>query len=156
QNDWPLTDAGGQNGGYTQGCCRAAGYLFIPGKGGGGARGGYSKETNYWEGNFHWNDPFSSQFVNPDTQGEPQCRRQYVVATNQIGKTLTWTISNREDGTAVDLWLFSTHPDLMDNYSQDELDRLLLNSGGSNNPGVSLTGSRVGKNVIISWPVSAA
>src|ERR1044071_2714322 len=27
QNDWPLMDAGGQNGGYTEGCCDAAGYL---------------------------------------------------------------------------------------------------------------------------------
>ena len=65
--------------------------------------------------------------MNPETQGEPSVRRKYEVTTNQVGKTLTWTISNRESGMAIDLWLFSTNPDLMDQYTQEELDQLLLN-----------------------------
>src|SRR5438876_6898737 len=69
QNDWPLVDAGGQNGGYTEGCCDGAGYLFIPEKGACGVRVSHSADTNYWEGNFHWNDLLLSQFLNPDTQG---------------------------------------------------------------------------------------
>ena len=84
----------------------------------------HSADTNYWEGNFHWNDVYSSQFLNATTQGEPKVRRKYEVTADQVGRPLTWTISNRENGTAVDLWLFSTHPDLMDKYTQEELDQI--------------------------------
>ena len=42
QTDWPLIDAGGQNGGYTEGCCDGAGFLSIPEKGGGGVRVNHS------------------------------------------------------------------------------------------------------------------
>ena len=31
---------------------------------------------------------------------------------------------------AIDLWLFSTNPDLMDQYTQEELDQLLLKPAG--------------------------
>ncbi|MEO8429308.1 MAG: hypothetical protein ABI651_19630, partial [Verrucomicrobiota bacterium] len=167
QNDWPLVDAGGQNGGYTEGCCDGAGFLSIPEKGGGGVRVNHSAGnvdadgnplgSDFWEGTFHWNDLLSSQFLNPDTQGEPSLRRKYEVTTNQVGKTLTWTISNRESGLAVDLWLFSTNPDLMDQYSQAELDQVLLNSG-SNPPPVlpQLSISHVGNTVVISWPAEAS
>ncbi len=151
QTDWALSDAGGQNGGYTEGCCDGAGFLYIPEKGGGGARINHSGEQDYWEGNFHWTDLISSQFLNPDTQGEPRVHHKFVVTDSQVGKPLTWTISNREPGAAIDLWLFSTNPDLLDQYSQEELDQLLLS--GASAP--SLTISSSGKNATISWPASA-
>ncbi|MBI2925802.1 MAG: CHRD domain-containing protein, partial [Verrucomicrobia bacterium] len=130
QTDWPLMDAGGQNGGYTEGCCDGAGFLFIPEKGGEGVRVNHSAGDEdgraFWEGNFHWNDLISSQFLNPETQGEPRVRRQYEVTAAQVGKPLKFKISNREPGLAVDLFLFSTNPDLMDKYSQEELDQIFF------------------------------
>ncbi len=155
QTDWPLSDAGGQNGGYTEGCCDGAGYLFIPEKGGSGLRVSHSADTNYWEGNFHWNDLYSSQFLNAETQGAPKVRRKYEVTAEMVGHPLTWTISNRENGTAVDLWLFSTHPDLMDKYSQEELDAIILAPAATAPGTVALSISRSGNNVLISWPASA-
>ena len=79
---------------------------------------------------------------------------KYVVTTNEVGKVLTWTISNRENGLAVDLFLFSTNPNLMDTYSQDELDQLLL-SGAQGGGGVGLAVSRSGKSVVLSWPAAS-
>ena len=160
QTDWPLSDAAGQNGGYTEGCCDGAGFLFIPEKGGGGVRlprqvgidaDGNPTGQSYWEGNFHWNDLFSSQFLNATTQGEPRARRKYEVTAAQVGRPLTWTISNRESGLAVDAWLFSTHADLMDAYSQDELDQLLLAAS----PRPKLSVSVTGKNATFSWASSS-
>ena len=73
---------------------------------------------------------------------------------NMAGTSLTWTVSNREDGTAIDLWLFSTNPNLMDQYSQDELDQLFLNSNLNARPTLSAT--QAGKTVVVSWPASAS
>jgi len=75
---------------------------------------------------------------------------KFVVTDSQVGKPLTWTISNREPGAAIDLWLFSTNPDLLDQYSQEELDQLLL--AGAAAP--SLTISSSGKTATISWAAS--
>ena len=101
QTDWPLSDAGGQNGGYTEGCCDAAGFLYIPEKGGGDVRLTIRENKIIGEGKFHWTDLISSQFLNPDTQGEPRVRHKFVVTDSQVGKPLTWTISNREPGAAI-------------------------------------------------------
>ena len=148
QTDWPLMDAGGQNGGYTEGCCDSAGYLFIPEKGGGGTRVGHTAGDEagraFWEGNFHWSDLWSSQFLNTETQGEPRVRRKYEVTASQVGKPLTWTVSNRESGMAVDLWLFSTNPDLMDQYTQEELDQILIKPAAKPQVTVQDPGNTVG------------
>ena len=158
QTEWPLLDpASGRNGGYTEGCCDSAGYLFIPEKGGGGTRvshsGGDEAGREFWEGNFHWNDLWSSQFLNSETQGEPRIRHKYVVTASQVGKPLKFTISYREGGTTVDLWLFSTNPDLMDQYTQDELDQILLKPSPGPNPKLAV--SRAGNKALVSWPTSA-
>ena len=158
QTEWPLLDpASGRNGGYTEGCCDSAGYLFIPEKGGGGTRVSYSGGDEagraFWEGNFHWNDLWSSQFLNSETQGEPRVRHKYVVTASQVGKPLKFTISYREGGTTVDLWLFSTNPDLMDQYTQDELDQILLKQSPSPSPKLAV--SRTGNQALVSWPTSA-
>src|SRR5437867_934665 len=72
QTDWPLTDpANGRNGGYTEGCCGSAGFLHILNQGGGGTRTDRSGDTNFWEGNFHWNQLMSSQFLASGVSGEP-------------------------------------------------------------------------------------
>jgi hypothetical protein len=149
QTEWPLSDETGQNGGYTEGCCDG-GYLSIRED---GVPVSHSEGTEegraFWEGNFHWNELSSSQFLNPETQGEPRVRHKYVVTENQVGKPLNWTVSYREGGTAIDLWLFSTNPNLIDEYTQEELDQLLVN------PAPELAIVRSGDTVVISWPAAA-
>jgi len=151
QTDWPLSDRGG----YTEGCCADAGYLFIREAGGDeriNRSAGDEAGRAYWEGNFHWNELISSQFLNVETQGEPNVRFKYVVTDAMLGKPLDWTISYREGGTTIDLFLFSTSPDLMKDYSQAELDRLLL--GTAEIPALGI--ARNGTKVTLSWPSSAA
>ncbi len=78
---------------------------------------------------------------------------KYEVTQEMVGKTLNWTVSYREGGTTIDLFLFSTSPDLEKNYSEADLDRLLLGGGES---GASLAISRNGSQATLSWPVAAA
>ncbi len=158
QTDWPLTDpANGRTGGYTEGCCDGAGWLFIP-EPGDPTRVSHSAGDEagraFWEGNFHWNQLLSSQFLNPELSGEPGVPYKYVITDSQLGQPLNFTISYRESGVTVDLFLFSTNPNLMAEYTQAQLDQLLLSAPPAAGPkiGVSLTG----KNALLSWPTSAA
>ena len=156
--DWPITDpASGRSGGYAEGCCDG-GFLTI--KEGGtpvNHSAGGDEGRPFWEGNFHWNELSSSQFLDPVTQGEPRVRFKYVVTDSQVGKPLNFTVSYREGGVTIDLWLFSTNPDLMDQYTQGELDQILLNPGSSPPPPLpKLSVSLAGKNVVVSWPASAS
>src|SRR5262245_110640 len=124
QTDWPLTNpANGQNGGYTEGCCDIAGFLRIPSVGN-PTRVDHGADTNFWEGNFHWNDLLSSQFLVSGISGEPAQRFKYEVTPGMVGVPQTFTISYREAGVTIDLFLFSTHTNLLNQYSQEELDRL--------------------------------
>ncbi|MBL9129417.1 MAG: hypothetical protein JNL97_17325, partial [Verrucomicrobiales bacterium] len=71
QTDWPLSDRGG----YAEGCCADAGYLFLREPGSDervNKSAGDDDGRAYWEGRFHWNALISSQFLNPETQGEPK------------------------------------------------------------------------------------
>ncbi len=152
QTDWPLSDRGG----YAEGCCADAGYLYIqePGSDERVNRSlGDEAGRAYWEGKFHWNRLVSSQFLNVETQGEPNVHFKYIVTQEMVGKPLDWTISYREGGTTIDLFLFSTSPDLELNYAEADLDQLLI-GGASDAP--SLAVSRNGTKAILSWPVSAA
>jgi hypothetical protein len=78
---------------------------------------------------------------------------KFVVAADQVGKPLKWTVSYREGGVTVDLWLFSTQPNLMSTYTQAQLDQLLLGTGPAPAPALSIRKS--GGDVVVSWPVSA-
>jgi hypothetical protein len=153
QTDWPLP-----RGGYAEGCCDVSGFLYIKDDPT-GFRVNHNTETEdtqkYWEGNFHWNQLISSQFNNPDTSGEPSVAFKYEVTADRVGKPLDFTISYREGGVTVDLFLFSTDPDLMSHYTQAQLDDIILapaSAGGQ--PSLSI--SRSGNNVVISWASSAA
>jgi hypothetical protein len=66
-----------------------------------------------------------------------------------VGHPLNFTIGYREGGVTIDLFLFSTHTNLMEFYSQTDLDGLFI----SPKPilGVTLAGT----NAILSWPTSA-
>lgn len=153
ETDWPLSDRGG----YAEGCCTGAGYLFIQEKGEEARTDrslGDEAGRAYWEGNFHWNSVVSSQFLNPETQGEPNVHFKYEVTEEMVGKELEWTISYREGGTTIDLFLFSTRSDLKLAYSDDELDQLLLGLGGGDAPRLAVV--RNGNRLTLSWPVAAA
>ncbi|MBL9134509.1 MAG: hypothetical protein JNK85_01510 [Verrucomicrobiales bacterium] len=149
QTDWPLSDRGG----YAEGCCDL-GYLTIlengvPVNHSAGDEAGRA----YWEGNFHWNQINSSQFLNPETQGVPGVHFKYEVPESLVGKTLDWTVSYREGGTTIDLWLFSTQPALMELYTQSQLDELLLGGAGQ---APALAISRGNNQWILSWPAASS
>ncbi|MFO1499221.1 MAG: hypothetical protein U1G07_12640 [Verrucomicrobiota bacterium] len=150
QTDWPLSDRGG----YAEGCCDG-GFLTIKDDDGTAVShsGGGDEGAAYWEGNFHWNELKSSQFLDAATQGDPGVRFKYEVTESQVGKPLDFTVSYREGGVTIDLWLFSTNPNLMDDYTQAELDQLLLAIGAPVTP--SLAVSLTGKNLVLTWPTSA-
>ena len=143
QLDWPLP-----RGGYAEGCCDTSGFLSIASPGSEGVRTAYrdGSFSNYWEGNFHWNEVKSSQFNNPATQGEPNLRFTYTVTPEMLGTPQNFTISYREAGTTIDLFLFSTHTNLMDVYTQTELDQLIVLP--------RLTSSRSGDQSTLSWLTS--
>src|SRR5213076_1600701 len=117
QTDWPLP-----KGGYVEGCCDISGFLFIPDGSGSETRVNHSVEDDagkaFWEGNFHWNQLITSQFNNPDTAGEPNVKIKYEVTEADVGKPLPFTISYREGGVTIDLFMFSTNPNVMEQYHQ--------------------------------------
>ncbi len=148
KTDWPLSDRGG----YAEGCCDSAGYLHIQDgdvrvSRSGGGEGGQA----YWEGNFHWNLLQSSQFLNAETQGEPSAHFKYEVTGAMVGQPLTWMVSYREGGTTIDLFLFSTNPDLMTEHTQEELDALFINPVAAPSLAIARTGARLA----LSWPTAA-
>ncbi len=150
ERDWPLTDpANGRNGGYCEGCCSTAGFLYIPEVGGGGVRIAHTTDTNEWEGIFHWNDLLSSQFLTSGVSGEPGVRYKYEVTPSIVGRLRNFTVSYREGGSAIDLFLFSTHTNLMEYYSQADLDQLFIS------PRPRVSGGLVGTKATFSWPTSA-
>jgi len=127
--DWnPPGSPGANDGGYCEGCCGGAGFLFILDYQGNGTRTDRSGavNTNYWEGNFHWNQLFSSQFLNPAV-GAPGVPFHYVVTPAMIGVTQSFTIAYREQGVTIDAFLFSTHTNMMNDYTQNQLDDLFVN-----------------------------
>jgi len=63
-----------------------------------------------------------------------------------VGQPLDFTISYRAAGVTIDLFLFSTHTNLMEFYSQTDLDGLFINSQPK--LGLSLAGTKV----VLAWP----
>ena len=152
QNDWELIGPSGRTGGYVEGCCDTAGFLRIPEVGTGGIpRVDHGSDTNFWGGNFHWNDLISSQFLAADT-GVPNVRFKYEVTADKVGHPLNFTIGYREGGVTIDLFLFSTHTNLLDVYTQVDLDRLIL---GTSTVQPQLTIALSGTSAVVSWPTSA-
>jgi hypothetical protein len=150
--DW--TAAGnGQDGGYCEGCCGGAGFLYIIDFQGNGSRTDHHlEETNYWEGVFHWNQCYSSQFLNPaiftNADGSTQVGQpfHYVVTPAMVGVPQNFAVGYREGGGTYDLWLFCTHTNLLNEYPQDTLDRLILHP--------KLYVAQAGGNVVVSWQAS--
>jgi hypothetical protein len=143
QTDWPLP-----RGGYVEGCCDQ-GFLTIEDNGViTTRRDGTPENVAYWEGNFHWNKLQTSQFNNPETQGEQSLRIKYEVTESMVGKPLEFTISYREGGVMIDAFIFSTDPDLLTNNRQAALDAAVFGVS----PGVSLAAQLSGANVTLSWP----
>ena len=154
QNDWPVPGtSGADTGGYTEGCCGSAGFLHILEYQGNGSRVNYSTDTNYFEGNFHWNQLLVSQFLSTIHTNEDGSPRQgnpihYVVTPAMVGVPQNFTIAYREQGVTPDLFLFSTYTNLLNDYTQEELDQLILQ------PKLSI--SRAGANAVVSWPTAAS
>jgi hypothetical protein len=150
QTDWPLP-----RGGYVEGCCDVSGFLYIPD--GSPDRINHTVEDDagkaFWEGNFHWNQLFVSQFlggIHTNLDGSPRAGSvfHYVVTPAMVGVPQNCTIASREPGITPDLFLFSTHTNLLNDYTQDQLDQMILQ------PKLYITAS--GGNVTISWPTTAS
>ena len=158
QNDWPIPQPtfDGKSGGYVEGCCGNAGFLYFPSVGD-PTRVANTTDTNYWEGHtFAWNDLFSSQFLTLDnglggSNGAPNIRFKYEVTPAMVGVPQDFTIGYREAGSAIDLFLFSTHSNLLNFYTQTDLDQLLINPLPK--LGISLGALNT---AVLSWPVAAA
>jgi hypothetical protein len=154
QNDWPIPGtSSADTGGYTEGCCSSRGFLFILDYQGDGSRTDHSTDTNYWEGNFHWNQLFVSQFLSTIHTNEDGSPRQgnaihYVVTPAMVGVPQNFQIAYREPGVTPDLFLFSTHTNLLNDYTQEELDQLILH------PKLGIV--RSGASVVLSWPGAAS
>jgi len=164
KNDWlrPYDPSlpGQENGGYVEGF-GAHGFLMVldyhgdtngPGA---ASRTDYSQSpsTNYWEGQFHWNQLFVSSFLNganTNADGTAMAGQpiHYVVTPAMVGIPLDFTIAYRENGVTPDAWLFSTHTNLLNDYTQAQLDQQYLSP--------QLTVSSSGGNTVVSWPVSAS
>jgi hypothetical protein len=67
-----------------------------------------------------------------------------------VRRPLNSAISYREAGVTIDLFLFSTHTNLMEFYSQTDLDGIFIN-----NAGPKLDTSLAANKIVISWPTSA-
>jgi hypothetical protein len=64
-----------------------------------------------------------------------------------VGVPQNFTIAYREGGVTVDLFLFSTHTNLMNDYTQAQLDQLALQP--------KLYVSAAGGKAVVSWPINA-
>ena len=153
QFDWnPPGTAGSDDGGYTEGF-GAYGFNYILDYQGNGSRTQHSTDTNYFEGNFHWNQLMVSQFLNPNiftnADGSPRAGNpfHYVVTPGMVGVPQSFTIASREPGVTPDLFLFSTHTNMMNDYTQEQLDQLILQP--------KLYIATAGANVVVSWPTAA-
>ena len=153
QFDWvPPGTGGSDDGGYTEGF-GAYGFNNILDYQGNGSRTPRSTDTNYFEGNFHWNQIQVSQFLNSTTftnaDGSPRAGNpfHYVVTPAMVGIPQSFTIAFREAGVTPDVFLFSTYTNLLNDYTQEQLDQLLQ-------PKLYISPS--GGSVVISWPTSAS
>src|ERR1043166_3351451 len=110
QNDWPIPGTtGSDDGGYTEGCCDQAGFLFILDYQGNGSRTSHSTDVPYWEGNFHWNQLLVSQYLssihtNADGSARARTPFHYVVTPAMVGVPQNFTIAYREQGVTIDLF----------------------------------------------------
>jgi hypothetical protein len=93
----------------------------------------------------------SSQFLVSGTSGEPSVRHKYEVTPSMVGQPLDFTVSYREAGVTIDLFLFSTHANLMEFYSQTDLDGIFINNEWPK-IGTSLAASKI----VVNWPTSTA
>jgi hypothetical protein len=67
-----------------------------------------------------------------------------------VGQPLDFTVSYREAGVTIDHFLFSTHANLMEFYSQTDLDGIFINNEWPK-IGTSLAGTKA----VLAWPTAA-
>ncbi len=86
-----------------------------------------------WEGQFHWyNRPaYIAATSSGGYQDEYGFKTQFEVSEEQVGQTLTFEISTREAYGVFDGFLFIQDDDLnlLDEYTQEDVDAILLDVG---------------------------
>jgi hypothetical protein len=99
----------------------------------GGVETHNSTDEEYWEGQFHWAwmDVAVDMDENNAFVGDLGHGIQYEVTDDQVGTVLDFEISARENYGVIDGLLFSTSPDLLLDFAQDQLDEFFLNLGGT-------------------------
>ncbi len=92
-----------------------------------------STDEDFYDGQFHWYWIYKADdmdennaFVSFDGHGI-----RYDVTEEDLGTVLDFQITSREPYGAIDGLLFSTSPELLYEYSQEQLDEFFLNLGGA-------------------------
>ena len=94
-------------------------------------------EDGFFEGQFSWF--WLSEAIDMDESnsalGPNGHAIAYEVSEDEVGTVLDFEISSRESYTVIDAFLFSTRSDLLEIYSQEEMDNLFNDGGPAGLPG---------------------
>ncbi len=94
-------------------------------------------EDEFFEGQFSWfwlSEAIDMDETNTAT-GPNGHAIAYEVSEDEVGTVLDFEISSRESYTVIDAFLFSTRSDLLEIYSQEEMDNLFNDGGPPGLPG---------------------
>ena len=96
-----------------------------------------STDEDFWEGQFHWSymDVAVDMDENNSYIGDFGHGIRYEVTEDQVGTVLDFEISGREQYGVIDGLLFSTSNELLEDFSQEQMDEFFLNMGGGTTPG---------------------
>ena len=94
-----------------------------------------STDEDFWDGQFHWS--FMGVAADMDSNNNWLSDNghgiRYEVAEGDAGTVLDFEISAREPYGAIDGFLFSTSPTLLEDYTQEQMDEFFLTG---NTPGI--------------------
>jgi hypothetical protein len=87
-----------------------------------------STDEDFWDGQFHW--MFADFAIDSDANGsyigDIGIAIEYPVSEADVGKVQTFQISSREHYGAIDAFVFSTSNQLLQDYTQEQMDEFFL------------------------------
>ncbi len=90
-----------------------------------------STDEDFWDGQFHW--MFADFAIDSDANGayidDIGIALEYPVAEADVGKVQTFQISSREHYGAIDAFVFSTSNQLLQDYTQEQMDEFFIDQG---------------------------
>jgi len=88
-----------------------------------------STSEDFWDGQFHWSAvPYGQNIDENDNFGGTfeGMKLEYPVSDDDIGTVLTFEASTREAYGAIDMFVFSTSDELLEIYTQEDLDEFFV------------------------------